>query len=168
MGSNALSSRRAALFALAGTGAMAAAAPAAFAGVRADDASLQRQIEALRLAMVGGDGPVLSSILHDHLNYMHSSGRSQTKPNLLSDLAGKQFFASLGFSEVVTEVTENLGIATMTVDQVKNIAGGRTRASQLRVMQTWIRLHGTWKLLARCSVLTRPAPVPSCSTSVTS
>ena len=145
--------RRSALAAI-GLGGMAAlTSNGAVAAAAATSRDLGQAVEALRLAMVEGDGKALHSLLDDSLIYMHSSGNSQTKADVLRDLAGKSFFASLSYSETVLNRAGETGIALLTVDQVKNLAGGGTRASRIKVLQTWIRAKGGWRLLARSSAL---------------
>ena len=115
--------------------------------------SLERASEALRIAMVEGDGELLNSVLHDRVIYMHSSGRSQTKADLLEQMAGKHFFASLEYTDQIVEVVDYTGIVTVTVDQVKNLAEGKTRASRIKVMYSWVYSEGNWKLLGRTSAI---------------
>lgn len=73
---------------------------------------------------------------------MHSSGQTQTKADLLRDLAGKTFFAGLTYSNQTTDVVDYTGTAIATVDQVKNLYVGKTRASQIKVLQTWVHSGG--------------------------
>lgn len=150
--------RRAALAGLAVSSMAAKAAADAPAGTSRGEEALISAVEVLRVAMVEGDGKTLELMLHDHLNYMHSSGNSQTKANVLSDLAGKTFFASLVHSEVKVDIIGENGIVKMTVDQVKNLPGGKTRASQIKVLQVWAQVNGQWKLIARASALIPAQP----------
>jgi hypothetical protein len=155
--------RRTALTALAAVGSVSMA-PAAVGAPAADrKASLERALEALRVAMVAGDGKTLNAMLHDSLNYMHSSGNSQTKANLLGDLAGKRFFAGLTYSDQTLDIVENTGTVVQTVDQVKNLPDGKTRASQIKVLQTWLHTGGRWQLLSRVSaIIYSPLTAASC------
>lgn len=156
--------RRTALTALGATGAatMASAAVGAPAA-NSRQAGLERASEALRQAMISGDAQVLDAMLHDRLNYMHSSGHSQTKADVMRDLAGKRFFAGLTYPEQSFDVAGDVGVVKLSVDQVKNVAGGKTRASRIKVLQTWTRTGGSWKLLTRASALIEsPLMRPSC------
>lgn len=141
-------------------GTVSLAAGEAVPSVPAAETSLARAIEALRIAMVAGDARALERLLDDRLIYMHSSGHSQTKANLLNDLAGKSFFAALTNSEPEIHVVGRTGILSVTVDQVKNLPGGKMRASRIKVLQTWVLSAGDWVLLARCSALIISAQKP--------
>jgi hypothetical protein len=150
-----------------GVSGVAALASAAGASVNSTERlSLERAIEALRVAMLAGDGKALDALLHDDLSYMHSSGHVQTKQDVMSDLAGKRFFASLAYSNSTIKITHNVGVVTLVVDQVKNLPDGGTRPSRLNVMQIWLNTRRTWKLLARLSALVPPAaPIPGTTSS---
>lgn len=158
--------RRMALVAAGAGGAMSLMARPAKAAPAGRQATLEQAVDALRVAMVAGDGAALNRLLDDRLTYMHSSGHSQTKANLLNDLAGKQFFASLTYTESKIDLIDNTGIATVTVDQVKNLPGGKTRASRIKILQTWVRTGGEWKLAARVSALITSPLKPTCAPAV--
>jgi hypothetical protein len=156
-------SRRSAVLALGGGGALALA-PAKFAHAAArGQASFAQAVEALRIAMLEGDSRTLDRLLYDRVTYMHSSGFSQTKAILLKELGGTRFFASLVYAEQALEVIRDTGIAILTVDQVKNLPGGKTRARRIRVVQTWTRFAEGWKLVARVSAILSSPLTPRCS-----
>jgi hypothetical protein len=157
-------SRRSALTGLGLRGLLTAAPGIGAPRGSSDLASLEKAIEASRMAMLAGDGRALAALLHDRLNYMHSSGHSQSKADVLRDLAGKNFFASLVYSGQTVDVVNDAGIVTLRVDQAKNLPNGGTRASQLKVLQVWVKAGSSWQMLARSSVLTcggfGPVPCP--------
>lgn len=126
-------------------------------------AALEQAIEALRVAMVEGDGKALDGMLHDRINYMHSSGHSQTKQNLMNEMAGKRFFVSLTFPAQTIDIVGDVGVVVQTIDQVKNLPGGKTRASQIKVLQTWVLTDGRWKLLTRSSHIISSPLAPACT-----
>lgn len=132
--------------AVAGLGGAAAAATSA-----ADKASLDKAVEALRAAMVAGDGKALNELLQDSLTYSHSDGRVQTKAQVLEELSGKKAFASIDLSELSSYVVENVGIARHVFDAVNNLADGKTSTAHIKVLQTWIKAGDGWKLVARGS-----------------
>ncbi|GGC13481.1 hypothetical protein GCM10011494_35400 [Novosphingobium endophyticum] len=125
--------------------------------------SLENAVEGLRTAMLTGDTEALGALLHDRLDYMHASGRSQTKRQVIDQLGGKNFFAGLGFSDAAYEIVGNVGIVKVTVDQDKNLAGGETRKSRIVTLLTWIHDSRGWKLLARSSAIIESPLFPPCS-----
>jgi hypothetical protein len=156
-------SRRTAMAAAGAHGFLVCMVAKARAAIPLNVTSLNNVLETWRGAMLAGNGVVLENLLHDHLKYMHSSGLVQTKADVLHDLAGKKFFSSLGHVESTAEIVDNLGVAVLTVDQVKNLSDGKTRASRIKVETTWINKEGQWKLLTRASALISqtPAAMPS-------
>lgn len=154
-------SRRTALASL-GVGALSTSLAATASKKPTPTASLAAAVEALRVAMLAGDGKALRHLIHDRIDYMHSSGGTQTKANLLSDLDGKSFFADLQFIQPACEVIGRNGLVKMMVDQVKKLSDGKTRPSRLKVQQVWTRESDGWKLLARSSVLISGGLQPAC------
>ena len=152
--------RRTALAALGASGLAPLASAAGACAISSEQSSLERAVEALRAAMLVGNGKALDVLLHDDLSYMHSSGHLQAKQNVMVDLAGKRFFASLEYSNSAFKITRDVGVVTLLVDQAKNLPGGGTRMSRLNVMQVWLDTRRTWTLLARSSALVAPtAPI---------
>lgn len=128
-------------------------APEARAANSVRKARLEGAIEAMRVAMVAGDGKTIDGLVHAQLNYMHSSGFSQTKEKLLADLAGKKFFESLTYANLAIDIVPGAGIVKFSADQVKNLPGGGTRPSRIIVLQTWLEHGKSWQLLTRASAL---------------
>lgn len=153
--------RRDALAVIGASGILSMVGGEAYAEAAQRQSAFERAIEELRVAMVEGNEVALDKLLHAKLIYMHSSGHSQTKTNLMSDLAGKKFFASLTYSDVLIETVDRTGIVAMTIDQVKNLPGDKTRASRIKVMQTWVSAGNDWKLLARLSSIIS-SPLTAC------
>lgn len=145
--------RRTALTALGVTGLASMSAGASASAPERTRAGLEAAIEASRIAMLTGDGRSLRALLHDRLIYMHSSGRSQTKSDVLRELDGKSFFAALVYSALSVDLVDGVGVVTVTIDQTKNLPGGKTRASQLTVLQIWAQRGTNWQMLARSSHL---------------
>lgn len=116
-----------------------------------DEAGLAKAVEALRAAMVAGDGKVLKAVLHDRLSYSHSDGHQQTKEQVLEELAGKNSFASLALSAQTIDVVGNVGIVRHVFDSVNNLPEGKTSSAHIKVLQVWVKAGKSWKLLARAS-----------------
>lgn len=154
-------SRRTAIAAAGMPGILACLTTNAYAAdIIVESPSLEDALETLRTAMLAGNGSILEALLHNQLKYMHSSGLVQSKADLLRDLAGKRFFASLVYVEHTSEIVDGVGVALLTVDQVKNLTDGRTRASRIKVQMDWINIGEKWKLLTRASALiSQSAPV---------
>lgn len=137
---------------------MAAAVAAPLAPARAQDqaAAVASAVEALRKAMLAGDGAALKSLTADQLTYGHSNGRLEDKAAFVASLDGKTAFKSLDLSDQTIQVLGDTAIVRHTFDAVNNLADGKTSTAHIKVLQVWIRESGSWKLLARQS-----APLPA-------
>ncbi|WP_347554154.1 nuclear transport factor 2 family protein [Robbsia sp. KACC 23696] len=142
--------RRSALVGL-GAGIVAAGlSPQAFAASHRDDtASLEAATEALRSALVNGDGDVLKKILNEKMTYSHSDGRVWTKPVLLENIAGKKRYLSIATSEQTVYISGPTGIVRHTYDVVNNDA--KTSTSHIKVLLCWTMTKSGWQLMARGS-----------------
>jgi ketosteroid isomerase-like protein len=129
--------------------------PASAAEMSNDAVALEKAVEAMRAAMVAGDGKVLKAVLHDRLTYSHSDGHQQTKEQVLDELAGKHSFASLALSAQTVDIVGNVGVVRHVFDSVNNLPDGKTSSAHIRVLQCWIKAGKGWKLLARAST-----PIP--------
>ncbi len=116
-----------------------------------DTAPVAKAVEALRAAMVAGDGKALKALLHDRLTYSHSDGHQQTKAQVLDELAGKNSFASLALSDQTIDVVGGVAVVRHVFDSVNNLPEGKTSSAHIKVLQVWTKAGKGWKLLARAS-----------------
>jgi len=118
---------------------------------RSGVSALETATEALRVALVEGDGAALTKLLHDRATYSHSDGRVWTKQVTLDSLVGKKRYASVKTSEQAVDVIGAVGIVRHTSDVVTNAADGKTVPSRIKVLQCWVKSAEEWKLLARAA-----------------
>lgn len=114
-------------------------------------AALEDAVEALRRALVDGDGEALNRLLHERLTYSHSNGRVWTKEELLQNLGGKKRYLSISLSEQTVEVVGSVGIVRHTYDVVNNAGEGKTNSSHIGVLLCWVKAGENWELVARSS-----------------
>ncbi|TBW40985.1 nuclear transport factor 2 family protein [Siculibacillus lacustris] len=138
--------------ALATVGAALVATAFAAPAVAADDAAaVAAAVEALRVAMVAGDGKALAALVFDQLVYVHSDGHLDTKESFLKSLDGTNSFKSLALSDQIVDVVGDNALVRHTFDSVNNLPEGKTSTAHIRVLQVWKLDKGAWKLLARQS-----------------
>lgn len=142
--------RRSLLAAAAGA-AMIAATALSGAQAAGTDAKLTAAVEALRAAMVAGDGKALSGLVSDHLNYGHSDGHVQTKADFIETLAGKNAFKSIELTNQTMSEDGDVAWVRHVFDAVNNLPEGKTSTSHITVLQVWKRDSSGWKLFARQS-----------------
>jgi len=143
-------SRRGALAALgAGVASVGFASSAMAQTATGDTASLESAVEALRQALVNGDGEVLKQIVDNKMTYSHSDGRVWTKHDLLENIAGKKRYLSIKTSAQSIYIVGHTGIVRHTYDVLNNGADGKTSTSHISVLLCWVKPGKQWKLLAR-------------------
>ncbi|HYH37717.1 MAG TPA: nuclear transport factor 2 family protein [Azospirillum sp.] len=141
--------------------AIALAVPAVVApltGAIAQDGQgdVAKAVEALRVAMLAGDGAALKALTMEQLTYGHSNGRLEDKAAFVASLEGKNAFKTLELSDHAIQVVGDTAIARHTFDAVNNLPEGKTSTAHIKVLQVWKKDGGAWKLLARQS-----APLPA-------
>lgn len=115
----------------------------------ADSADLESAVEALRRALVDGDGDALMKLVHENLTYSHSDGRVWTRHDLLENIAGKKRYLAISVSQQTVDIVRQTGIVRHTYDVVNNLGDGKTSSSHIKVLMCWIKSGKDWQLLAR-------------------
>jgi hypothetical protein len=110
---------------------------------------LESSVEALRGALVDGDGEALMKLVHADLTYSHSAGRVWTRHDLLENIAGKRRYLSISVSQQTVDIVQQTGIVRHTYDVVNNLADGKTSSSHIKVLMCWVKSEKNWQLLAR-------------------
>lgn len=145
--------RRTALGALAAAALVAGVSASALAAGSEDVATA---VEALRTAMVKGDGHALSELVADALTYGHSNGRLQNKTEFIKELDGTNAFKSIDLSKQTVFIDGDVAVVRHVFDGVNNLPEGKTSTAHITVLQVWKQYGGAWKLLAR-----QAAPLPA-------
>ena len=121
-----------------------------------DQQSVAKAVNALRDAMLAGDGATLRAMTMDQLTYGHSNSRLEDKAAFVASLDGKNAFKALDLSDHAIQVIGDIAVARHTFDSVNNLADGKTNTAHIKVLQVWKKVVGTWKLLAR-----QASPLPA-------
>lgn len=132
------------------------AAPVAGALAQDEQTAVAKAVEALRVAMLAGDGAALKALTMDPLTYGHSNSRLEDKAAFVASLEGKNAFKSIDLSDHAIQVVGDTAIARHTFDAVNNLPDGKTSTAHIKVLQVWKKDGGAWKLLAR-----QAAPLPA-------
>ncbi|MDR3441287.1 nuclear transport factor 2 family protein [Telmatospirillum sp.] len=146
-------SRRVLLATMGAAAFMPAIAPMAEAAQpAADETAVGKALESLRMAIIKGDSKTLNALLHDKVIYAHSDGHKvQNKAEFVADLAGKDNYRSLTFSDVTILIVGNNALVRHTWEGADIMPDGSTGRSYIKVMQVWRKEGKTWKLFARQS-----------------
>ena len=141
--------RRTVLATIGAAAVLASASAPAHAVEPSADTKIAAAVEALRAAMVAGDGRALTSLVTDSLTYGHSDGRVQDKTDFIESLADKNAFKSIDLSKQTVTQDGDVAWVRHVFDAVNNLPGGKVSTSHISVLQVRKRDNGAWKLFAR-------------------
>jgi ketosteroid isomerase-like protein len=106
--------------------------------------------EALRKAMLDGNKAQLDALTAPKLVYVHSDGHVEDRATYVGTIATKKtVYTVITLSNVNTFVSGDVAIMRLIFDVTSQDQGQPVATSHLGIMQTWQKLGGHWKLLAR-------------------
>jgi Domain of unknown function (DUF4440) len=121
----------------------------AFATAAKDEDAVADAVEALRKAMLSGDGKQLGALLADRLSYGHSSGKVQTKTEFIADAtSGKSTWKSITLSDQTVQLA-GLNAITRFTFTGQSESQGQTHDVKLGILMVWVKQGSHWRLLAR-------------------
>jgi ketosteroid isomerase-like protein len=122
--------------------------PAAL-GESADEAAVNRAVDALRKALLEADKARLEQLTADQVSYGHSDGKVQTKAQFIDGVIGrKAVVKSLDFPELSIAVVGDAAIARHIYSS-ESETDGKPASVRIGALQVWQKQDGSWKLLAR-------------------
>jgi ketosteroid isomerase-like protein len=116
------------------------------------ESQITEAINIWRKAMIDADKISLANSLADELSYGHSSGKIETKADLIESISsGKSDFITMDLSEQTIRFAGKTAIVRhKLVGEIND--GGIPGTIKLFVLQIWQKQSGKWKLLARQAV----------------
>ncbi|MCX6592738.1 MAG: nuclear transport factor 2 family protein [Acidobacteria bacterium] len=108
-------------------------------------------MEAWRVATLAQDAPALDRLLHPQLIYSHSSGRLESKSDIVTLAKAKKLpntsMTTLGGQTVM--IFGPNAIVRGNMDVGSKAAGGSPTLLHLSVLYVWTRMPQGWQLVAR-------------------
>src|SRR6516162_627620 len=115
----------------------------------ADEAAVDKAVEALRKALMEKYKTQLQQLAADQLSYGHSSGKVQTKAEFVDGvMTSKAYLRSLTFPELSVAVAGDAAIVRHLYESEMETDGKPTNV-KIGALQVWQKQDGNWKLLAR-------------------
>jgi ketosteroid isomerase-like protein len=115
----------------------------------ADEAAVDKAVEALRKALLEKDKARLEQLSADQLSYGHSSGKVQAKAEFVDGVVtSKAIVDSIPFPELSIAVVGNAAIARHLFEAEME-TDGKPTSVKIGALQVWQKQDGNWKLLAR-------------------
>lgn len=109
-------------------------------------------VEVFRLAMISGEKNALESIAAGQLKYGHSGGKIENKTEFVESFtSGRSDFVTNEFTDIVITVSGKTAIVTFMLNAKTN-DNNKPGEVHLKIMTTWQKQKGSWKLLARQAV----------------
>ncbi len=120
--------------------------------LKLDNQSLEQSIDMLRNAMLKADSLQLRNLTCEELSYGHSNAMVEGQDSFVNSiLSGKSKFTKLDFKD--QDITIKGDVATVRHVMIgESLNNGTAGTINLKVLQTWIRDHNVWKLMARQAV----------------
>jgi len=115
----------------------------------ADQAAVDKAVEALRKALLEKNKAGLEQLTADQLSYGHSSGKVQSKAEFVDGvMMSKAVTKSIAFPELTVAVVGDTAIARHLYESEME-TDGKTNNVKISALQVWQKQNGNWKLLAR-------------------
>jgi ketosteroid isomerase-like protein len=123
---------------------------AAAASIGADaEGEVRAAMMAWREATLAQDGATLDKLLHQDLTYSHSNGRTQTKVDVLSSVAGgKSSVTGIDFDDLTVRVYQTTALVKGIID-VHSSKAGVAATAHLDILHVWIKGKQGWQMVAR-------------------
>lgn len=114
-----------------------------------DQAGVEKQVEALRAAILKQDKAALEALASDQLSYGHSDGRVQNKAEFVAGVMNRKMTVkTLTFPELKVSVSGDAAVARH-IYLSESEQDGKPGTTKLGALQVWQKQNGGWKLLAR-------------------
>jgi ketosteroid isomerase-like protein len=115
----------------------------------ADQAAIDKAVEALRKALLEKNKAGLEQLTADQLSYGHSSGKVQSKAEFVDGvMTSKAVTKSIAFPELTVAVVGDTAIARHLYESEME-TDGKPNSVKIGALQVWQKQDGNWKLLAR-------------------
>jgi ketosteroid isomerase-like protein len=115
----------------------------------AEEAAVDKAVEALRKALIEKDKAQLERLTAAQLSYGHSSGKVESKAQFVNGvMTSKAVVKSIAFPELSITVAGDAAIARHLFEAEME-TDGKTNNVKIGGLQVWQKQDGNWKLLAR-------------------
>ena len=121
------------------------------AGGTKGGADVMSAMEAWKTATIKGDTAALQTLLADDLSYTHSSGKNETKKDVIDGIAkGTTKVQSIEWSN---STVRNYGKTAVVKADVKIVNAGTAAPANLNILFVWVKNStGAWQMSARQAI----------------
>ena len=113
------------------------------------DKEVLAAMDAWKQATLKKDAGALEKLLHDDLTYSHSSGKTETKADVIKSVTtGKATVEAIDFSGTTVRVYGNTALVKGKVD-IRNNTDGKSTTANLNILHVWVKGPHGWQMVAR-------------------
>ncbi|WP_331346223.1 nuclear transport factor 2 family protein [Cellvibrio sp. UBA7661] len=125
-----------------------------------DSQQVAQKVEALRQAMIDGDGKALRNLSAPQLSYGHSSGVMEDQEAFIEKISsGKSDFVTIDLTNQTIRISGDTALVRHDLKaDIKD--GGVPNTIHLGILLVWQKQSGDWKLLARQAFKYPPQVTP--------
>ncbi len=130
-----------------------AALPSDSQAATADEAAVQKRVEAFRDAQRAKDAKVLTAMCAEELSYSHSDAHVEDKATFVKNAtATLTKVISIENKDIWVKVVGDVALVRFHwMSEGEVVADGKHTSANLHVLQVWKKQGAEWNLLARCS-----------------
>ena len=130
-----------------------AALPSDSQAATAEEAAVQKRVEAFRDAQRAKDAKVLTAMSAKELSYSHSDAHVEDRDTFVTNATStKSKVISIENKDIWVKVVGTTALVRFHwMSESEAVADGKRSTANLHVRQVWQKQNGAWNLLARCS-----------------
>jgi hypothetical protein len=111
---------------------------------------IEKAMDAFDNALMLKDSNALKTLLHDTVQYKHSNGWIQTKREVIGDFFnGKIEYESIAVEQPIVFEEKNGKWLAKYNAAIKGAVNSTSFEVYLNVVQTWMKINGSWVLVRR-------------------
>ena len=130
-----------------------AALPSDSQAATAEEAAVQKRVEAFRDAQRAKDAKALTALTAPDLSYSHSDAHVEDQATFVTNATGtKTKVISIEYKDIWVKVVGDVALVRFHwMSEGEVVADGKHTTANLHVLMVWKKASGVWKLLGRCS-----------------
>ncbi len=130
-----------------------AALPSDSHAASAEEAAVQKRVEAFRDAQRAKDAKVLTAMTMAELSYSHSDAHVEDQATFVKNATSPASkVISINYDDIWVKVVGDVALVRFHwTSESEKVSDGSHSKANLHVLMVWKKAAGVWKLLARCS-----------------
>ena len=130
-----------------------AALPSDSQAATAEEAAVQKRVEAFRDAQRAKDAKALTAMTMQELSYSHSDAHIEDRATFVTNATStKSKVISIEYKDIWVKTIGDVALVRFHwMSEGEMVADGKHTSANLHVLMVWKKVSGVWKLLGRCS-----------------